>query len=348
MNPQVAETGSERLDVRARRAEQPLRQLDRARGGVLEPALQHVDQGAVFLAIVDRVEPEHGGLLLRVTVGEADMEPLCAGRGAAAHDQPGGRSSVTVREGLLDVLPHLPEPDEIRVRVEDDDAKRRLEQKLLEDRAERVGLPRPRLAAEERVPVEAARVEGEAHTRLEHELADVERGPLRSRALQPGHDRGLVCRLDRKVVERRTAVFEDDAVAAGKGNPNVGRTGELRAHNRGKLSSLGRRELDCVDLTQPSADRDVAAGLQLEPVNRALECETPAVYGGGRRDDGGLEIAATRVGHRGRDYPGLLLGHDINCHQQGPGWLRRSHLGPSPTSRQDRAPRRGRRSPRSR
>jgi hypothetical protein len=82
-----------------------------------------------------------------------------------------------------------------------------------------------------------------------------------------------------------------------KGNPNVRRTAELRAHNCGELSSVGRCKLDRVDLTQPSADRDIATRLQLETVNRALKRETPAVYGGSRRDDGGLEIATTCVGH---------------------------------------------------
>jgi hypothetical protein len=148
----------ERLDDRARCAPQPLGQLPRAGVGALESALEQIDERAVLVAVADRVEAQYRGLFLCVTVGEAHVEPLRPYRRASAHDDPGCRLSIAGRHGIVDAVPRVVKPDEVRVRVEDDDAKRRLEQELLEDRAEGVRLPRPRLAAEERVPVEPAGV----------------------------------------------------------------------------------------------------------------------------------------------------------------------------------------------
>jgi hypothetical protein len=97
------------------------------------------------------------------------------------------------------------------------------------------------------VPVESARVEREPHLRLEHERADVERRPRRSRALQPGCDGGFTRPLEGRRVERRDAVLEEDPVAMGDGDPNVRRAGNLLA------------DLDRVHLTQLFPDRDVAS-----------------------------------------------------------------------------------------
>ena len=138
-----------------------------------------------------------------------------------AHDDAVGCVAVAGGHVLADALPDLAEPDEVRVRIEDDQPQRRLQQELLENRAEGVRLPGARLSAEERVPVEPAGVEPEAHARAQDELADVERRPPRSRPVEPPRD-GLRLRPhDRRLVEREPVAVEDDTVAAGEGDAVV-------------------------------------------------------------------------------------------------------------------------------
>ena len=183
VDAEVAEAGTERPPLRLRSLQQPLGDLAARRGAALEALLDEVHEDAVLLPVADRVEPQDRRLLLRLEVGEADMEPFGARRAAAADDDALGRAPVAVRNVAVHAVAKRADADEVGVRVEDDDPERRLEEKLLEHRAERVALPGAGLPAEERVPVEAARVEEEAHSVLGGELADVERRPLWPRPL---------------------------------------------------------------------------------------------------------------------------------------------------------------------
>ena len=162
--------------------------------------------------------------------------------------------------------------------------------------------PEPGLSAEERVPVEPAGVEPEAHARPEDELADVEGRPPRSRPVEPFRD-GLRLRPhDRRLVERVPVAVDDDTVAAGEGDAEVGRVGDLLGDGGDELRAFDPGGLDRMHLTEAPVDGGIAAGLQHEVVDRALEREVPAVDRRGDRGDRGLELAPARgrrCGHAG-------------------------------------------------
>ena len=183
--------------------------------GDFSPPLEDLDERAVLVTVPDRIEPEDGRLLDRIEVAEADVEPLGTAPDGA-HDDALGRLPVTGRDVFVDAVSWLAEPDEVRVRIEDDQPQRRLQQKLLEDRAEGVRLPGAGLPAEERVPVEPAGVEPEAHARTEGELTDVERRSSRSGPVEPVGDGRRVRPRDRNVVERGPVAVEEDPVATGE------------------------------------------------------------------------------------------------------------------------------------
>src|SRR4051812_44953325 len=186
------------------------------------------------------------------------MEPFGARRTAAADDDAFGRAPVAVGNVAVHAVAKRPDADEIGVRIEDDDPERGLEEELLEDGAERVALPRAGLPAEERVPVEAARVEEEAHSVLVGELADVEAGPLGPRLFQPCRHARFVGPADRHIMERGDTAFEEHPLAVDG-------------------ASLFRHELDGVHLPEVLTDRRVAPRLELEPVYRSVKAESAAV-----------------------------------------------------------------------
>ena len=227
-----------------------------------------------------------------------------------AHDNAVGRVPIAGSHVLADALPDLAEPNEVRVRIEDDQPQRRLQQELLENRAEGVRLPGAGLSAEERVPVEPAGVEPEAHARPEDELADVEGGAPRARPVEPPRDGLRVRPHDRGLVERAPVAVEDDAVAAGEGDAEVGRVGDLLGDGGDELRAFDPGGLDRVHLAEAPVDRGVAAGLQHEVLDRALEREAPAVDRRRDRRDRGLELLAGLHAHAcdSLQGDGLMLG----------------------------------------
>ena len=102
------------------------------------------------------------------------------GDAAPTDDQTRHCFPVTLRDCRIGVVTDLAESNVVRVRVENDDPERRLEEQPLEHGAERVRLSGARLPAEERVPVEATGVEGEPNTGFEEQRPDVERRPRRA------------------------------------------------------------------------------------------------------------------------------------------------------------------------
>ena len=186
------------------------------------------------------------------------MEPFGARRAAATDDDALGGAPVAVRNVAVHALAKRADADEVGVRIEDDDPERGLEEELFEHGAERVALSRPRLPAEERVPVEADRIEEETHSVLGGELADVEPGPLGPRPFQPCRHPRFVGPRDRHVVERGDIALEKHSLALDG-------------------ASLSRHELDSMHLPQVFADRRVAPRLQLEPVHRSVEAEGRSV-----------------------------------------------------------------------
>ena len=261
VDAEVAQPRPERLVPRLGRGEQRLHDSRRTRSGLRRGArLEQLHERAVLIPVADRVEPQHSRLLGGVAVHETDVEPL-GSFPCPPHLERAGSLHVARSETGFHVAPHLAEADEVRVRVEDDDPQRRLEQEPLEDRAERVRLSRAGLAAEERVPVEAARVEGKAHRRLERQLADVERGALWPRAGDPGCDRLGARRGDGLVVERSAVAFEHDAVAACDPDHQRG-SGRVATKARIERARLDPGVLDHVHVAQTRrADRHVAARL---------------------------------------------------------------------------------------
>ena len=215
------------------------------------------------------------------------MRPLVAG---ASDVDTGGRCRVPGAHVALDAVPHVREADEVGVRVEDHDTERRLGKQPLEDRAERVGLPRARLAAQERVAVERSRVESERHALGEGERAHVEHRPGRSHGVQPARDLGRGRHASRSRVEGPVGPLEEPA---------------LDAHRRGgeagpALERHARHVPEAV-----AADEDVVPDARVEPIRRDVVGEVPSVDRGRSRHDGILgqharSLSTSRAGTRCR------------------------------------------------
>ena len=171
-------------------------------------ALERLGERRVLLAVADWVQAKHGRLLGRVEVSEADVEPVGARISCTTHLDGRGRGRVLRIDVTPDAVAQLGEADEVRVRVEDHDPERRLDQQPLEDRPERVRLPGAGLPAEERVPVERPRVERERHALGERQRPDLERSSRRPSCIQPPRD--LLRRRDagRGLAERRFRALE--------------------------------------------------------------------------------------------------------------------------------------------
>jgi hypothetical protein len=268
-----------------------------------------VNECAVLLAVPDRVEPEYGRLFDRVEIAKPNVQPVGTAPDGA-HDDALGRLPVAGHDGRVDAFSKLAEPDEVRVGIEDDQAQRRLQQELLEDRAEGVRFPRARLPAEERVAIEAASVEREAHAWAEGELTYVERRPSRPGAVEPIGDGHSVCSHDRDVVEGSSVSVEENPVAARKRDAEMRRIGDFLAHGGDELRAFDPGRLDGVYLAEPPVDRGVAADLHREVVDRPLEREAAAVDRPGHCGHRGFKRAASRY-RRGRhsrnslDFPAL-------------------------------------------
>lgn len=116
---------------------------------------------------------------------------------------------MALRDLLVHAAPRLSEANEVRIRVEDDDPEARVEEQALEDDTERVGLPGPGLAAEERVAVEPSRVETGCDTRREPKLADLQSSPGWTDLLEPRGNLLRVGTAHEGVVERRPVAVPD-------------------------------------------------------------------------------------------------------------------------------------------
>jgi hypothetical protein len=269
VRPEVPQPGTERAQLRARSLEEVLRQLLRAPRRGFDAGVQHVDERAVLVDVANRVELEHRRLLLGIAVDEAHVQPLP--RVSAANLEALGRLPVLGSRLLLDTVAHGVQPDEVGVRVEHDDPQRRSQQQLFEHGSERVRLARPRLAAEERVPVESARVKEEAQPGLEHELADIERGARRATALEPGRDVGLCRRRDRLPMERLRVVVEHQSCATRERDPS----GRPAVGGR-ELDVVGRCQLHLLHLAEPAAENGVpapaAARARARDTGRRIAC----------------------------------------------------------------------------
>ena len=126
----------------------------------------------VLLAVADGVEAERRCLRRRVELREPQREAVVR----PPHGQRACGPRVAVSVVAVGIRPQLPEPGEVGVRIEDDDLQVSVQQQLLEHDAERVGLARARLAAEEGVPPESAGIERERHAGRKQQLPDLEPG----------------------------------------------------------------------------------------------------------------------------------------------------------------------------
>ena len=156
-----------------------------------------------------------------------------------------------------------------RVQVEDDQPQRRLQQELLENRAEGVRLPGTGLSAEERVPVEPAASRPKRTPSRRMRLADVEGTPAGVVSVKPPRD-GLRLRPhDRRLVEQEPVAVEDDTVAPGEGDAEVGRVGDLLGDRGDEPGLRPGRPRSHAPGRGARVDGGVAAGLQREVVDRA-------------------------------------------------------------------------------
>ena len=142
-------------------------------------------QRGVFLPVGDRIQAERSRLDRRVDLGRVDPQPALSRRSRGIDRDPPGRVGVTSRLRRVGIRAHLAQAHEIGVRIEDDQAQVRLAQQPLEDHAERVGLPRPGLTAEEGVPVEAPGVGQTGHAGGQGELAQRQLRAATGAALLP-------------------------------------------------------------------------------------------------------------------------------------------------------------------
>jgi hypothetical protein len=263
----------------------------------------------VLLAIGDRVQPQQRRLLVGIEVAHPHAQaPVDVG--VSAHRDRAGGVGVASRCRGLDPGPRAPERHVVGVRVQDHDPQVGLEQQPLEHDAERVGLPRPRLPAQERVAPEPFGIELERHPRRQCELADLEARAARSGARQPFADLLGRRRTRERVVEGAPVAVEDRADAAGEPDEHAC----LGAHVGVAVLDRGRLLVDepqRVHLPEPPAgdvlEDDIASDAQVELVQPGLERERAPVDRGRERQHRGLDRRA-----QGAVLGGALLevGHD--------------------------------------
>ena len=117
----------------------------------------------------------------------------------------------------------------------------------------------------------------------------------RARSSQPATAAASACSTG-TLVEWTVTTLEQDAVAAGERDAHARRVGDRRGHGGFQLGALDPRRIDRVNLPEPPVDGHVAARLQLEVVNRALEDKAPAVDRRRGRGDRSLELLAIHAG----------------------------------------------------
>ena len=162
---------------------------------------------------------------------------------------------------------------------------------------------------------EPAGIELERHAGGKRELSHVELCAVGARVLEPGADLVRGGAAHDGVVERAPVAVENDAIPAAAADadlPEPRRGGVL-------LAELERQQLPQAG-GAIALDRDVAAGLELQAVQRYLEGEAPAVDGGCERQQRCLERFPR---------PAILLERSVNVghaailrrrFRQRPGW----------------------------
>ena len=121
---------------------------------------------------------------------------------------------------------------------------------------------------------EPAGIESERHAAGERELPHVELRAVGTRPLEPGAHLVRGGATHQGVVERALVAVENDAVPAASAEadlPEPRRGGVLVAELERQQLAQARGAV--------SLDRHIAARLELQPVQRYLEAETPAVHG---------------------------------------------------------------------
>ena len=146
---------------------------------------------------------------------------------------------------------------------------------------------------------EAARVEREADAGRERQLADREPRARRRGALQPRRDLGRLGAPERAVVERRPGPVEHDAAAARAADVNLRpRHAVALLRRQLELGPLDDLDVQVEHLAEQRAgvrlDHDVAADLEIEPVQRRLDAERAPVERGGDRQHALLQLAPQR------------------------------------------------------
>ena len=240
----------------------------------------------------------------------ASSSARCSARplAGAPHDDPRRELGVPGRLRRIGVVAGLPQPHEVRVRVEDDDAQAGRVEQPLQHGAERVGLPEPdwpqRNVCRSKPP--ASRPSGTPGASISSPISSRARaGATRSRCAVTSSGRAG---RGERVVERAPVAVEHDSVAERGADLHAGP--QLAAGLRPVC--FGR--LQRVELAEPCGlallEHHVSAGLEGEPVQRGLEGEPPSVHRGRVRKDPLLEIAPQCAecrqllldGHRGAAY----------------------------------------------
>ena len=194
------------------------------------------------------------------------------------------------------VRPQLTQPREVGVRVEHDELQVGLEQQPLEHDAEGIRLAGARLAAQEGVAPETARIEEERHARSKQQLAYLEPGPPRGRFLEVVAHLVGRRRPHRSVVEGRAVPAQDTAFPFRATDHDVGAVRSSIAAGHGELGPLVPAQLEGHDLAESSLEalieHDVRAGLQPQTVERGPVGEPPPVDRRGERKDVPLQLLA--------------------------------------------------------
>ena len=220
----------------------------------------------VLFTVRHRVEAERGRLQGRLELREPKRKAVAG----PPHRQRAGRLGVARSLGGVRVRPQLPEPYVVGVRVEHDELQVGLEQQPLEDDAERVRLAGARLAAQERVAPETARVERERHAGREQVLPDLEAGSPRRGLLEVVAYLVGSRRPHRGVVERRPVAAQHTALALGAADHDLGAVRRAAGVGPCELGPLEPAHPEGHDLAESTLgsllEHDVRAGLQLQSV----------------------------------------------------------------------------------
>ena len=265
-----------------------------ASGQCLQPELapvgEELGERGVLLAVFYRVQAERGGLRRWIDLGRVQPQSSLP-RGVGGIDGDSARRfPEALSQDRIGVAAHLAEAHEIGVGVQHHQAQVRLGQQLLQDHPERVGLARPGLAAQERVPVEAAGIRPAGHISGLRQLAQPQLGVVPRAALEPGLHLRPGGDANQHIVKGRRVAFENRAFTARVLELDLcpGLLGASRGAGQHQLR-VQPVELEGDDLAKPrravTLQHHVAANLQLQTIQGGLEREPAPVDRGSKRKD---------------------------------------------------------------